>query len=180
MIGDSSVCQPATRLSVLLKNAHREIDLGCFLRRFPDGEKKFVHWSFWPSTVFTAEAVRDLTQLFATDKRLQEIMTRTKISGSEEIILPTLVALLGYQIVNSPCSYEFVQYRRRYTLQQVKAAQAKNDTFWMHPIPRSYNDPLRITCAHNSITTKVKSSRRDICPHRNCSPTLACCLRGQF
>ena len=70
-------------------------------------------------------------------------MTRTKIWASEEIILPTLVALLGYQIVNSPCSYEFVQYRRRYTLQQVKAAQAKNDTFWMHPIPRSYNDPLR-------------------------------------
>ncbi len=40
--------------------ARREIDLWRrFLRRFPDGEAKFVHWTFWPSTVITAAAARD-------------------------------------------------------------------------------------------------------------------------
>jgi predicted O-methyltransferase YrrM len=144
MLGNSSVCQsPNTRISPA-QHAHKEIDLWRpFLRRFPDGEKKFVCWSFWPSTVFTAEAARDLTQLFATDNMLQQIMARTKIWASEEIILPTLVALLGYQILTSPCSYEYVQYRRQYTLQQLQAAHTRNDIFWLHPVPRSYNHPLR-------------------------------------
>src|SRR5258706_7078451 len=40
--------------------AFQEIDLWRpLLRRFPDGERKFAHWSFWPSTGFTADAARD-------------------------------------------------------------------------------------------------------------------------
>jgi hypothetical protein len=144
MLGNSPGCQPPkTRISPA-QTAHKEIDLWRpFLRRFPNGEQKFVCWSFWPSTVFTAEAARDLTQLFASDAMLRDIMTRSKIWASEEIILPTLVSLLGYQILASPCSYELVQYRKQYTLPQVKAAQAKSNSFWLHPVPRVYNDPLR-------------------------------------
>jgi hypothetical protein len=81
------------------RHAHNEFELWRpFLRRFPHGEDKFVHWSYWPSTVFTVDAARALTKIFENDLQLQEIMRRTKIWASEEIILPTLVALLGYEI----------------------------------------------------------------------------------
>ena len=144
MLGNSPGCQPPTTRISPAQTAHKEIDLWRpFLRRFPNGEQKFVCWSFWPSTVFTAEAARDLIQLFASDGMLQEIMARSRIWASEEIILPTLVSLLGYQILHSPYSYELVQYRKRYTVPQVKAAQARNNIFWLHPVPRLYNDPLR-------------------------------------
>jgi Methyltransferase domain len=124
--------------------ALREIELWRpFLQRFRDGEEKFVHWSFWPSTVFTAAAARDLTRLFATDAQLHMIMQRTRIWATEEVILPTLVALLGYRIEANPCSYDVVQYRVPYTVAQIETALGRPDLFWVHPIPRRYDDPLR-------------------------------------
>jgi predicted O-methyltransferase YrrM len=144
MLGNSCTIQlPGTPIPPA-QTAHQEIDLWRpFLRRFPRGEDKFVHWSFWPSTVFTAEAARGLTQLFATDRMLQGILSRTKIWASEEILLPTLAALLGYEVLASPYSYDYVQFRKPYTLEQLKDAQARSDVFWLHPVPRLYNDPLR-------------------------------------
>jgi hypothetical protein len=50
-----------------------------FLRWFPNGEEKFPHWTFWPSTVFTAEAARALVDVFDRDRRLAELLRRTKI-----------------------------------------------------------------------------------------------------
>ena len=124
--------------------AFQEIDLWRpLLRRFPDGERKFAHWSFWPSTVFTVDAARDLTRLFATDSQLQEIMRRTRIWATEEVILPTLTALLGYQIAPNPCSYDFVKYRVTFTPGHIEAALLRPDVFWLHPIARQYDDPLR-------------------------------------
>jgi hypothetical protein len=114
-----------------------------FLRRFPQGEEKFVHWTFWPATVFTADAARNVTQLFATDAELRALMERSRIWASEEVILPTLVALLGYQIAANPCSYDYVKYRASYTPAQIDAALGRNDVFWIHPVPRKYDDPLR-------------------------------------
>jgi hypothetical protein len=113
------------------------------LQRFPTGAGSFVHWSFWPGTVFTREAARALTELVATDRQLQDILARTKIWATEEVILPTLVALLGFEIARSPCSYDFVQYRARYASQQIDEALSRHDVYWIHPIPRRYADPLR-------------------------------------
>jgi hypothetical protein len=124
--------------------AFQEIDLWRpLLQRFPDGESKFAHWSFWPSTVFTADACRDLVRLFAADTHLQEIMSRTRIWATEEVILPTLTALLGYEIAQNPCSHDFVKYRVVFTPGHVEAALARPDVFWLHPIPRELHDPLR-------------------------------------
>src|SRR5262249_41934861 len=124
--------------------AYQEIELWRpLLRRFPQGEQKFVYWSFWPSTVVTANAARDLLQLLATDTTLREIMARTKIWATEEVILPTLIALLGYEVLANPCSYDYVKYRAPYTLPQIDAALARPEVFWLHPIPRRYDDPLR-------------------------------------
>jgi Methyltransferase domain/Glycosyl transferase family 2 len=143
-LANSSLRQPPhTRISPA-KCAHLEIDLWRpLLRRFPEGEAKFVHWSFWPATVFTNDAARGLTDLFTNDAMLQGIMARTKIWASEEVILPTLVALLGYRILKGPFSYDYVQFRKLYTLRQLEAAQTRHDVFWVHPIPRSYDHPLR-------------------------------------
>ncbi len=144
LLGNSPAVQlPGTRVGPA-EAALGEIELWRpFLRSFPDGERKFVHWCFWPSTVFTADAARDLTRLFANNAQLQDIMQKTRIWASEEIILPTLTALLGYRIAVNPCSYDYVQYRVAYSLRQIEAALDRDDVFWAHPIPRRYDDPLR-------------------------------------
>jgi glycosyltransferase involved in cell wall biosynthesis len=114
-----------------------------FLKQFPEGESQFVHWTFWPSTVFTKDALQDLVELFKENKLLQEIMTKTKIWATEEVILPTLIKLLGYEIVAHPCSYDFVKYRKSYTLADIDCALNKTDAYWVHPIDRKYGHPLR-------------------------------------
>jgi hypothetical protein len=126
------------------QTAFREIELWRpYLRRFRGGEQKFVHWSFWPSTVFLAGAARELTQLFARDVELRNLMACTRIWATEEVILPTLVALLGYEIAANPCSYDYVKYRTCYTPAQIDVALDRGDVLWVHPIPRQLDNGLR-------------------------------------
>ena len=80
LLGNSPERQTAATRVPPAVQAWREVDLWRpFLRRFPHGEEKFAHWSFWPSTVFTAAGARALTDIFARDKQLQEIMARSRI-----------------------------------------------------------------------------------------------------
>ncbi|QRK06071.1 glycosyltransferase [Archangium violaceum] len=125
-------------------HARKELELWRpFLRKFPDGESKFVHWTFWPSTVFSADAARDLVTLWDTDSQLRDLLQRSRIWATEEVLFPTLVALLGHRVLTSPCHYDVVRYRVRYTVPQLEAAMARRDSFWAHPVPRRYDDPLR-------------------------------------
>ncbi|WP_164018275.1 glycosyltransferase [Pyxidicoccus trucidator] len=125
-------------------NARRELDLWRpFLRKFPQGEAQFVHWTFWPSTVFSADAARDLVKLWDGDPQLNDILRRSRIWATEEVLFPTLVALLGHRVLTSPCNYDLVRYRVRYSLRQLDAAMANPAAFWAHPIPRRPDDPLR-------------------------------------
>ncbi|MEX6688159.1 glycosyltransferase [Danxiaibacter flavus] len=124
--------------------AFREFDLWKpLLAQFEGGEDHFVHWTFWPSTVFTKDACKDLLQLFNTNATLQEIMRHTKIWASEEVILPTLVKLLGYDICANPCSYNLVRYRQDVHTDELNKAFLKPDMYWVHPVPRSTHDPIR-------------------------------------
>jgi predicted O-methyltransferase YrrM len=142
LASDSHVQGRMTR-NVTPRAAWREVDLWRpFLRRFPDGEAKFPHWTYWPATVFTRQAATELVRLF-DDADLQRILRRSKIWASEEIILPTLVALAGLDVLQNPCSHDYVRYRVRYTASQIGAALRKPDVFWVHPVPRRYDDPLR-------------------------------------
>jgi len=144
MLSNSPELQgPGTRIQPA-RIAHAEIDLWRpFLRRFANGESKFVHWGFWPSTVFTADAARDLVKLFDEDEELRQLMGKTRVWATEEVILPTLVAILGYRVAANPCSFDFVRYRTPYSVQQLDAALNRPDVFWAHPIPRRFEDPLR-------------------------------------
>jgi glycosyltransferase involved in cell wall biosynthesis len=85
----------------------------------------------------------DLVELFDNDRQLKAILKRTKIWASEEIILPTFVSLLGYKIKTNPCSYNYVKYRRRYSLNDIKSALNQPDVFWVHPVARKTNNELR-------------------------------------
>ena len=124
--------------------AFEEIELWRpLLRTYAHGEEKFVHWSFWPSTVFTYDAIKDLVKEFKTNKLLQEIMQRSKIWATEEIILPTMISLLGYKIEKNPCCDDFVKYQREYATTDLLAAQQNPKAFWMHPVVRKYDDPIR-------------------------------------
>ena len=102
----------------------------------------FPHWTFWPSTVFTRRAAEDLVALWG-DEELQGILARTKIWASEEVLLPSLVALSGHRVLDNPCTYNLVQYRATYTVAQLDAAMDRPSAFWAHPVPRVYGDPLR-------------------------------------
>ena len=144
LLGNSPGIQPRdTKIGPALA-AYREIERWRPLaRRLPGGEENLFHWTFWPSTVITAAAGRDLVRLFDEDGELQALLRKSRIWATEEVILPTLVALLGHEVAQNPCSDELVQFRTAYTREQVEQALARPEVFWIHPVPRRYDDPLR-------------------------------------
>ncbi len=151
-----------------VKVAWREVDLWRpFLRRFEGGEGKFVHWTFWPSTVFTAAAARDLVHLFDTDTHLRELLARSKIWATEEVILPTLTALLGHRVERNPCCGDWVRFRTDYSPEQVETALAHPKAYWMHPVPRRWNHPVRarVRARYGGYRTdSTKGSRAETIP----------------
>lgn len=135
---------PDDKTNHVASQAFKEYDLWkSFLGSFPEGDKSFVHWTFWPSTVFTASAIRDLLGLFSENKQLQVIMQKTKIWATEEVIFPTLIRLLGYEIGSNPCSYDFVKYRKNFLIKEMPLALNRTDVYWLHPVERRYENPLR-------------------------------------
>jgi hypothetical protein len=144
LFGNAPGVQPrSTKMGPALA-AYREIDLWRpFAQRFPGGEEKLFHWTFWPSTVLTAAAARDLLRLFDEDEMLAGILRRSRIWATEEVLLPTLTALLGYEVAASPFSYDLVQYRKAYSREDVEQALERPDVYWIHPVPRRYDDPIR-------------------------------------
>ena len=143
MLGSAPEVQPWNTRIAPAAHALRERELWRpFLRRFADGERKYVHWSFWPTTVFTVDACRDLLRIFE-DAQLAEIMKQSQIWATEEVILPTLVSLLGYQVAANPCRQDFVKYRVAHCCREGEQALQQAEVFWIHPVPRRYDDPLR-------------------------------------
>ena len=180
MLGSSPQVQHHTTAHAPSQTAFKEIELWRpYLRRFPRGEQKFVHWTFWPSTVFTSEAAWNLTRLFATDRELSSIMSRSEIWATEELIFPTLTALLGYEIAVNPCSYDFVKYKTDYTSAQLDAALSREDVFWVHPVPRRYDDPVRkhirerVGHQLTPIWTNVGDAMRELKPRNDTGVVLS-------
>src|SRR5437773_11203579 len=113
-----------------------------FLRRFPGGEERFPHWTFWPATVFTRDAAEDVVAMWQDDQ-FQDILGRSSLWASEEVLLPSLVALAGHEVVQNWSSYDFVQYRKPLSPSEIEAALERPDVFWVHPVSREYDDPSR-------------------------------------
>ena len=114
-----------------------------FLREFSDGESKFGMVSFWPSTLFTADACRAIVDLWDRSDSLREIMQKSRIWATEEVVLPTLTGLLGFDVQPNPFRAGYVQNRAEYSVAQLERALGNPFAYWMHPVPRRYDHPLR-------------------------------------
>lgn len=164
MLGNSPAVETAATAVPPAKTAHQERELWLpLLRCFSGGEEKFVHWTYWPGTVFFHDACRDLVEAFAHHRQLREVLSRTAVWASEEIILPTLVGLLGYEISLNPCSYEYVRHQATYSQSEVDRALALPDVYWLHPVPRLYQDGLRVRLReHTAGLQRAAAARRDV------------------
>ena len=114
-----------------------------FLARFPGGADALVHWTFWPATVFTRAGAEALVDLFETDPQLPGLLRRSKTWATEEVLFPTFLAALGFEIGANVGSLDLVKYREAYSVEQLRAAARRPDVFWVHPVPRHFDDPLR-------------------------------------
>jgi glycosyltransferase involved in cell wall biosynthesis len=132
------------KINLVARQAFKEYELWKpLLAQFPDGESKFVHWTFWPGSVFTRDAITDMLDLLAENTVLHNILEKTKIWATEEIILPTLVRLLGYEVAGNPVGYDFIKYKKQMSIADIVAARKKYNSFWVHPVARKLEDPVR-------------------------------------
>ena len=144
MLGNAPGVQPPHTRVAPAVTALRERALWLpYCRRFPGGAAKFPHWTFWPSTVFSAAACRDLVRAFDEDEELARTLAKSRIWATEEILLPTLVALHGHEVARSPFGYDLVRYNVLATPREVEHAMRRPGTFWLHPAPRRVDHPLR-------------------------------------
>jgi hypothetical protein len=134
------------------------------LKRFPGGEDKFAHWSFWPSTVLTAGAGLALLDLFDRDEELSRILAASRLWATEEVLFPTLASLFGFRIERNPCAYGYVKYRTAYSLDDLDTAWQRPDAFWIHPIQRHYADPARV---------RISTSPQLLSADEHTTPSLA-------
>lgn len=121
-----------------------------FLTKFSDrsgyhfnGLSHFPKWSFWPATVFSRQAAKAILNLLDTNLYLRALVGRSQIIATEEIIFPTLVSLLGLDLVQTPFDETCLRFKTQYSVDQLEESLHKPLRFWMHTVPRDMNDPLR-------------------------------------
>ncbi|WP_213982365.1 class I SAM-dependent methyltransferase [Sphingomonas sp. dw_22] len=112
------------------------------LDRFENGGDSFARWTFWPATVIGAEAGQAIRRLF-DDPMLQNILTRSRLWATEEILFPTFSALLGFPVAQNPVAGQWTQYRRPWSVRDLDQAGNAGSAFWMHPVPRQLDHVLR-------------------------------------
>jgi hypothetical protein len=130
----------------IARRAHAELPAWRpLLERFPGWNRSFVQYSFWPSLVLSAGAVDELLRWIdaggggAADR----LLAASRITAASELLLPTVVHLLGWDLLPSPANYRHCHWRQALTEADVRAAAAEPDVFWLHPVPRTYDDPVR-------------------------------------
>jgi hypothetical protein len=136
---------PASELDIA-RRAHAELPAWRpLLERFPGWDRSFVQYSFWPSLVLSGRAVDELVRW--TDAEgggaPDRLLAASRITAVTELLLPTLVHLLGWDLLPSPASYRHCHWRQALTGADVRAAVAEPDAFWLHPVPRTLDDPVR-------------------------------------
>jgi predicted O-methyltransferase YrrM len=144
LLGTSAEIQPpSTQIGPAIQ-AWREIERWRpFLRKFPGGEQQFVRWTFWPSTVFGADAMRDLVALRDRNRDLHDLLDGSAMWAVEEVLFPTLVALLGHEVECNPCSPQLVRFRIPCTGAELGEAFEAESIYWIHPVTREYDDATR-------------------------------------
>ena len=136
--------QPKTTRVTPAIGAWQELPLWLpLLSRFPNGEAQFPRWAAWPGMVFTAEAARALSSWFEEDAELRRIVSESRMWAKEQILFPTLTALLGLDVLPAPGSQDYIKYRVTYDPSDAQAALANERAYWIHPVARRYDDASR-------------------------------------
>lgn len=125
-----------------------------WLDTFEGGQQHWVHWSFWPGTVITREAGEAILKRVDQDVQFNLLLASSKMWATEEVLFPTLAALLGFRVERNPCSDRFVQFRKSHDRHALDLARALPEAFWMHPVPRNYGDPTR--CAIRTLAHQYR------------------------
>jgi hypothetical protein len=131
-----------------------------FLQEF-DGDAESIRWSFWPSTVFTASCAQELVDAIGTSRTLEDILARSSLWATEEVIFPTLANLLGYELAENPCNDAYCQWAAVYEPADLAQIRSVPDAFWVHPVQRRYDDPLRVairTLTHAGVYRELSGS----------------------
>jgi hypothetical protein len=119
------------------------------LQRFPDGESQFPRWIGWPGAVFTATGARELVSWFDRDEELRRIVAASRVWAKEQIVFPTLTALLGLRVLPTPGSSEYIKYQVKYGRTETEAALEDDQAYWIHPVARRYDDvPRKLIRSH--------------------------------
>lgn len=128
------------------RSALEEIDLWRpLLDKFENGLEQFVYWTFWPATTFSYAAARDINARFRKDALLRTILQKTQIIATEEVVFPTLTALLGYRVETVAALRRYVRFRVNVTPENLADTDGMlNRSYWLHPVPRRYDDPTRL------------------------------------
>ena len=142
--GSAPERQPKTTRVTPAIGAWQELPLWRpLLARFPGGEAQFPRWAAWPGMVFTAEACHALVRWFDQDAELRRIVSESRMWAKEQIVFPTLTALLGLRVLPNPTSQEYIKYQVTYDPNEAQAALANERAYWMHPVARRYDDATR-------------------------------------
>jgi hypothetical protein len=113
------------------------------LSRFPNGEAQFPRWAAWPGMVFTKDAARALSAWFDEDEVLRRIVSESRMWAKEQVVFPTLTALLGLRVLPCPGSQDYIKYEVTYDPSDAQAALANERAYWIHPVARRYDDASR-------------------------------------
>ena len=114
-----------------------------FLSKCEGALDRFPLWTFWPGTTFSRQACCALLGLLESSLLLRAIIRRSRMFATEEIILPTLVDVLGFDLVRTPFDEACLCFKVAYTEDTLRESLSVPDRFWMHPIPRDLDNPLR-------------------------------------
>lgn len=113
-----------------------------YLNRFANAEEAFVRSTFWPGTVVSAEAARDIAREFRT-QLLQETLARSRAWATEECLIPTIAYLLGYKELLNPIDRRWCKFRTPWTMSDIDEAFAAEKAFYIHPISTNPENNLR-------------------------------------
>ena len=116
-----------------------------FLKRYDGVLDRFPRWTFWPCTVFSRRASEGILALLENSLLLHTLIRRNRIPSTEEVILPTLVDVLGLDLVRTPFDEACVRFKVEYTVEDLAESLQTPGRFWMHPVPRRIDHPLRVS-----------------------------------
>lgn len=114
-----------------------------FLDKYPNGIYRFPQWTFWPGAAFSRQAAQTILSALDGNLYLRALIKRSRIFATEEVILPTLVDLLGLDLVRTPFDETCLRFKTRYTLDALVESLQRPDRLWMHPVAREIADPVR-------------------------------------